>query len=279
MSRDHRLSIVLPAYDEEANIAEAIRRSTAVADRLCADHEVIVVDDGSTDGTAEVVRREMDQDPRIRLVRHARNQGYGEALRTGFRSARMDLVFFTDADNQFDLDELEALLARIDSVDVVAGYRLNRQDSFSRRLNAKAWNLLVRVLFYVPVRDIDCAFKLFRRSVFDEIDIESVGAMVNTELMVKLGRAGAGVLEVGVTHYPRTAGAARGANPRVIARALYELLRIYGRLRHVNDIRASAPRAPLPKPKGGPSRPRRGETIHLVDSNHSARARVFRARV
>jgi glycosyltransferase involved in cell wall biosynthesis len=281
MSKNHRLSIVLPAFNEEANIVEAIRRSTVVADRLCADHEVIVVDDGSRDATAEIVRSEAARDPRIRLVRHARNQGYGEALRTGFRSARMDLVFFTDADNQFDLDELEAFLARIDGVDVVAGYRLNRQDPFGRRVNAKAWNLLVRVLFYVPVRDIDCAFKLFRRSVFDEIDIESVGAMVNTELMVKLGRAGAGVLEVGVTHYPRTAGVARGANPRVVARALFELTRMYGRLRTVNEIHAPAPSLTPTRPETNgsrPSSPYAGETINLVDPNSSARATILRAR-
>ncbi|HWW54713.1 MAG TPA: glycosyltransferase family 2 protein, partial [Acidimicrobiales bacterium] len=195
-------------------------------------------DDGSRDATAAIVRDEVTLDPRVRLVRHARNQGYGEALRTGFRSARMELVFFTDADNQFDLDELEAFLDRIDNVDVVVGYRINRQDPAMRRLFGKGWNVLVRALFYVPIRDIDCAFKLFRRSVFDEIDIESVGAMVNTELMVKLGRAGAGVLEVGVTHYPRTAGTPRGANPRVIARAFYELARMYGRLQHVNLIHA-----------------------------------------
>ena len=160
-----------------------------------------------------------------------RNRGYGEALRTGFRAARMDLVFFTDADNQFDLNELERFLPWTDKVDVVAGYRLNRQDSASRRLNAWAWNRLVRVLFYVPVRDIDCAFKVFRRYMFDSLDLESVGAMVNTELMVKSGRSGASVIEIGVKHYPRTAGRARGADLRVIARAITELASMFRRLR------------------------------------------------
>jgi len=228
---DHTLSIVLPAFNEEDNIKESVARATEVAERLCADHEIIVVDDGSSDGTATVVREMASSDPRVRLVPHGINRGYGEALRSGFLAARKELVFFTDADNQFDLDELEAFLPWIDRVDVVAGYRMNRQDPFVRRLNAKAWNLMVRVLFHVPVRDIDCAFKLFRREVLEDLHIESVGAMVNTELMVKVGRSGKAVVEVGVTHYPRTAGEARGAHPRVIAKALIELSRMFRKLR------------------------------------------------
>jgi glycosyltransferase involved in cell wall biosynthesis len=230
-NRSHTLSIVLPAFNEEDNIKESVARATTVAERLCADHEVIVVDDGSRDATAAVVRELAAGDPRVRLVPHGVNRGYGEALRSGFLAARKELVFFTDADNQFDLDELEAFLPWIDRVDVVSGYRINRQDPFMRRLNAKAWNLLVRVLFHVPVRDIDCAFKLFRREVLEDLHIESVGAMVNTELMVKVGRSGKAVVELGVTHYPRTAGEARGAHPKVIAKALIELTRMYRKLR------------------------------------------------
>jgi hypothetical protein len=112
----------------------------------------------------------------------------------------------------------------------VAGYRKNRQDPPIRRLFAYGWNILVRAMFYVPVRDIDCAFKLFRRGVLEKIDIESVGAMVSTELMVKLGRSGCSVVEVGVTHRPRRAGNARGANPRVILRAFWELMRMRPKL-------------------------------------------------
>ena len=239
MTEQYRLSIVLPAFNEEGNIVQAIERAARAADRLCADHEIIVVDDGSSDATAALVTEQSQLDQRVRLVRHPRNLGYGEALHSGFRAARMDLVFFTDADNQFDLDELEAFLCWIDRVDVVAGYRTNRQDTITRRALAKGWNYLVRVLFYVPVRDIDCAFKLFRRSVLDELHIESVGAMVNTELMVKLGRSGKAVVELGVTHYPRTGGRARGAHPRVIARAVIELVRMYRRLDRVGAGHAS----------------------------------------
>jgi len=139
-------------------------------------------------------------------------------------------VFFTDADNQFDLEELTLLLPWAGHVDVVAGYRKNRQDPMMRRCYAWTWNRLVRVLFYVPVRDIDCAFKLFRRTVLEDLDIESVGALVNTEVMVKLGRTGKTVVEVGVTHLPRTAGKARGATLKVILQGFIETSRMYRRL-------------------------------------------------
>lgn len=230
-----RVSIVLPAYNEESNIRAAIAEATATAERLLAHHEIIVVDDGSSDGTAAAVRAIAEQDERVRVISHGRNRGYGEALRTGFLSSRLDYVFFTDADLQFDMDELEKFLPFADAVDVVAGYRVNRQDPGMRRLMAYGWNFLVRVLFYVPVRDIDCAFKLFDRRVLSEIDIESVGAMVNTELMVKLGRNGASVVEVGVHHRPRTAGEARGANPRVILTAFREVLKMRTRLTELDS--------------------------------------------
>jgi glycosyltransferase involved in cell wall biosynthesis len=221
----------MPAHNEEQNIVQAMDAATKMAERLFADHEIIVVDDGSTDRTAAIVNERIAIDPRVRMLRHPGNRGYGEALRTGFRAASKDLVFFTDSDNQFDVEELEAFLPWIGSVDVVAGFRWNRQDRRSRVLIGKAWNALVRVLFYVPVRDIDCAFKLFRRSVFERLDLEAVGAMVNTELMVLIGRNGFGVREIGVTHRPRLAGQPRGANPRVILMAFRELFALYRKLK------------------------------------------------
>lgn len=209
--------------------------ATSVADRLVDEHEVIVVDDGSSDGTAELVEGLAREDDRVRLVSHEANRGYGEALRTGFLSARYDHVFFTDADLQFDIGELERLLPYAGTVDVVAGYRVNRQDPLPRRFNAYAWNLLVRVLFYVPVRDIDCAFKLFSRRALADVDIRSVGAMVNTELMVRLGRRGASIVEVGVHHRPRRAGEARGASLRVILIAFRELARLRAELTELDS--------------------------------------------
>jgi glycosyltransferase involved in cell wall biosynthesis len=239
----HRLSIVLPAYNEQANIAQAVQRASEVATRYCAEHEIVVVDDGSSDATAAIVRELASQDATVRLVQHEHNQGYGGALKSGFLAASLDLVFFTDSDNQFDLDEIGPFLNLIDSVDVVAGYRIKRSDPLVRRVNAKAWNYLVRAMFYVPVRDIDCAFKLFRRDVFDGLELESVGAMVNTELMVKLGRSGYRVVELGVSHYPRVAGTPRGASLRVIGHAFAELSRMHGRLARMEhaQLRSGGP--------------------------------------
>ena len=232
------LSVVLPAYNEESNIGAALRSTVEVAERLCGEFEILVVDDGSTDRTAELVMSSSLHVPTVKLVSHDRNLGYGEALRSGFAMARHEFVFFTDADNQFDLAELELLLASADCSDVVAGYRKVRRDPMMRKVNAWGWNRLVRWLFYVPVRDIDCAFKLFRRSALEAVDIESRGAMINTELMVKLARRGCRIVEVAVTHRPRQAGAPHGAKLRVIGRALREVRTMRASLRALDGAAA-----------------------------------------
>ena len=234
------LSVVMPAYNEEGNIRQAVACALAAGERCVGEVEVIIVDDGSTDSTGHIVRELAADDPRVRLIDWTPNRGYGEAVSAGLRAAGNELVLFTDADNQFDLDELDLLmpfLAR-PRVGAVCGYRKVRRDPPMRRLNAAGWNYLVRALFYVPVRDIDCAFKLFRRDVLEHLDIDSVGAMVNTELMVKLGRSGVGVVEVPVSHFPRTSGVARGADLAVIRRAFRELLAMRRRLQSAD---ATAP--------------------------------------
>src|SRR5271165_15039 len=139
-ARRHAVSFVLPAYNEEENIVRAIESTVAVASRHCSDFEVIVVDDGSTDRTAELVGSAASRHPQVRLVTHRTNKGYGQALRSGFSDATKDFVFYTDSDNQFDMDELPLLLAWADRADVVAGYRRVRQDPAMRRANAWAWN-------------------------------------------------------------------------------------------------------------------------------------------
>lgn len=219
------LSLIYPVFDEAPNVVPLLEQTRLFAAGLGASYEVIVVDDGSRDGSAEVVRRAGERDPRIRLVRHAANQGYGAALRSGLREARGRLVFFTDADLQFDLSELHALLDHADEFDVVAGYRSPRRDPWPRRVLAFGWGTLVRSVFGLRVRDIDCAFKLFRREVIDGIPIGSIGAFVNTEILLRAQRAGFRILQVPVTHRPRRHGRQSGARPRVIGRALLELIR------------------------------------------------------
>lgn len=224
------MSLVFPMFDEEANVGTLLRSALALAPRLADDFELIVVDDGSRDGSAAVVDSIRRRDPRVRLLRHPENRGYGAALRSGLRAARGELVFFSDADLQFDLTEIERLLAHTDEFDIVAGYRSPRRDPLGRRILAWGWGFLVRALFGLRVRDIDCAFKVFRRPVVDALEVASIGAFVNTEILVRARRAGFRIQEVPVSHHPRVAGRAKGASLRVVVRAIVELSMLYREL-------------------------------------------------
>jgi glycosyltransferase involved in cell wall biosynthesis len=201
------LSIVLPARNEVANIVIAVDKALAIAQRLSSRYEVIVVDDGSRDGTGQAVQALAQRDyPRVRLVTHPVNQGYGAALRTGFREARFGLVFFTDSDNQFDVSELESLLPLMTDHDIVTGFRVNRHDPFIRSIYSWFYNRLVNLLFGLQVRDVNCAFKLMRRESLQRIRIECDNFFVNTELLAKARHLHLRIAEKGVRHYPRTAG-------------------------------------------------------------------------
>jgi glycosyltransferase involved in cell wall biosynthesis len=225
------LSLVFPVFDEEANLGALLDQALALAPRLAPDFEVVVVDDGSRDGSARIAEERGLAEPRVRLVRHPANRGYGAALRSGLREARGELVFFSDADLQFDLEELAGLLAHARDFDIVAGYRERRRDPLGRRVRAAGWGALVRALFGVRARDIDCAFKVFRRHVLEAIPIASVGAFVNTEILVRATQAGFRIHQVPVSHRRRRFGRQTGARPRVIWRALVELATLYRALR------------------------------------------------
>jgi glycosyltransferase involved in cell wall biosynthesis len=221
------LSVFFPAYNEAANLPRTIEGATTALASLGLDrYEIVVVDDGSEDATVAVVDDIAAGDPRVRLVQHPHNLGYGAALRTGLASAQYEWVFWTDADGQFDMRELALLTPHTDTADLVVGYRLQRADHLGRRVNTFVWNRLVRTVLGLRVRDVDCAFKLVRRRAVEQVPpIESDGALASAELLVKLQRANVPCIEVGVHHYPRVAGEPTGANIRVIARALRDLLR------------------------------------------------------
>ena len=233
------LSILYPVFDEASNVALLLEQTMKWAPRLAHSFEVIVVDDGSRDGSARAVEHARAGDARIRIVRHERNRGYGAALRTGLRAARGRLLFFTDADLQFDLRELEGLLAHTERFDIVAGYRARRRDPWPRRVLAFGWGAIVRAVFGLRVRDIDCAFKVFRREVIDAIPIESIGAFVNTEILLRAEREGFRIHQVPVSHHPRRHGRQSGARPRVILRALLELGRFRREFRRGPDSLAA----------------------------------------
>jgi len=204
-----QLSVVLPAYNERENITDAVDRAVEALEGIeeLDSFEVIVVDDGSSDGTDEIARELLERyAPRMRLLRHRINEGYGAAIATGFKAARGDLVFYTDADNQFDVSELRWFLPLVEHADVIVGFRAYRYDTAIRSFLSWAYNLLVRVLFRVRVRDVDCAFKLFRREVLEKVTIESRDFFVDTEMVAKARKWNFRVVEKGVRHYPRLSG-------------------------------------------------------------------------
>lgn len=221
------VSIVLPAHNEEANIVQAVRQALAAAEPLSERQEVIVVDDGSSDATAALAAALAARDRRVRLVCHERNRGYGGAVRSGIAAARMDWVLLTDADLQFDLAQLAEFVPHTREAPLVIGYRAKRSDSLIRRINARAWNRLVNVLFGLSVRDVDAAFKLIRRSTLDGLALVATGAAVDAELLAKATGSGAALVELPVRHLPRVAGEPSGANVRVIGRAFRELFQIW----------------------------------------------------
>ncbi len=232
LSQNSSISVILPAYNEEGNIARAVDHARAVLLDLGLEYEILVVDDGSTDATAELVRDLIPtHSSSLRLLEHEENRGYGAALKSGLREAKGSLLFFTDSDRQFDVSELARLLEWIDTYTIVIGYRKDRQDHFFRRAMAWGWGVLIRFLFDLQVRDIDCAFKLFRREVFDEISIDSIGAFVNSEILIRAKKKGFTIKEVPVSHFPRELGVPSGAKPRIIGRAFRELLKLYRELK------------------------------------------------
>jgi len=233
------LTVFFPFYNEAANIERVTRQAIETLARLGLDWEIILVDDGSRDRTGELADQLAAADPRIRAVHHRPNRGYGGALQSGFRNATKDWVFYTDGDGQFDFEQIELLLPLAGRYDIVNGYRLNRQDSPIRRLNAFCWGLLVKALLRFRARDVDSAFKLYRAEIFRHIDMKSNGALIDAEILARANRAGYTIGHVGVRHLQRVAGQQTGANPRVILRAFAELVRLR------RDILAT-PRAPRP---------------------------------
>ena len=242
-----RLSYFFPAHNEEANLAGLVEEALATLPGLAVTFEIIVVNDGSRDGTAAIADELAAANPDVvRAVHHPTNLGYGSALRSGLGAARYELVAFTDGDRQFqvaDLGRLAERLAATDAPDVVVGFRIKRADPLIRTIYARVYRLANRVLFGLRVTDVDCACKLFRREALDGLRVESGGAFFSAELLIKLRAAGRSVAEVGVPHYPRTAGSATGAKPSVVLRAVKDfwLLRLRMWSNRERALRRGAP--------------------------------------
>ncbi len=216
------LSVVMPVFNEAATVRNVI-------DRVCAVDvvtELIIVDDGSTDGTGAIADKLAERFESVRVVHHEVNRGYGGALQSGFKAAVKEFVFYTDGDGQFDITELSEIITLSGEYDIVSCYRMNRQEGFVRKLNAWAWTRLVGFLLHLKLRDVDCAFKLFRREIFDNITMKSTGALIDSEILARAKRKGYSIGQCPVHHYPRTAGASSGAGVAVIWGAFKELFRL-----------------------------------------------------
>jgi len=224
------LSVFLPSHNEEGNVERVVGNFCATLPEVADDYEVIVVNDGSRDQTGAIADRLAAADRHVKVVHHPVNRGYGGAVISGIRAASMPWVLLCDGDGQFDPNDVKLLAARTPEYDVVVGRRAHRADPFVRRMNGKAWTILVRMMFGLRISDMDCGFKLFRRTFLQDMELHASGAMITTELMARLAGRKAKICEVDVQHLPRVAGEQSGANFRVIVRAFKELFALYREL-------------------------------------------------
>ena len=225
------ISVFFPAYNDEASIAGLVGEALALLPSLTDDFEVIVVDDGSTDGTAAVLDELARADPRLRVVHHESNRGYGAALRTGFMSATKDLVFYTDGDGQYDVRELLLLRPLLAAeVDIVNGYKVQRADGWQRKAIGAVYNGLAHLLFSIPIRDVDCDFRLIRRRAVEQVELVSSSGSICVELVHKLHQRGCVFAEVPVQHRPRAHGRSQFFTLRRVSRTAFDLMSLWLRV-------------------------------------------------
>ena len=229
------ISAFFPALNEQDHVQKLTENLLGVLSSDSNPYQVIIIDDGSTDRTGRIADElSASNNGKVGVIHNSESRGYGTALRTGFEAAYYDLIFYTDGDNQFDMDDLYRVLPLIEDADIVVGYRENRQDPKHRIWLSRCYNLMIRILFKVNLKDIDCSFKLFRREALERINIESKGYFIDTEMMVKARRQGLRIREIGVTHLPRTAGKSK-VKLRHILTTLYEIFTLWNGLRHAEN--------------------------------------------
>jgi glycosyltransferase involved in cell wall biosynthesis len=225
------LTVFFPAYNDSGTIASMVIAAVKTAGRLTPDSEVLVIDDGSTDTTAEVADEMARLYPQVRVIHHSRNRGYGGALRTGFSSATKDVIFYTDGDAQYDAREMARLWEKMtDEVDLVNGYKISRSDPLHRRVIGRIYHHLVRLLFGLKVRDVDCDFRMMRRSIFDRVRLEKASGVICLEMMKKIQDAGFRIAEVPVHHYHRAYGRSQFFNFARVCRTGVDVLKLWWEL-------------------------------------------------
>lgn len=227
------ISIILPVYNEEGNICATIESILNTLPALTDDFEIILVDDGSSDKTPEIIVNLKQASKYIKVIRHTRNKGYGAALISGIQAVKKELVFIMDADRQFNISQITSLIPYIEDFDIVAGFRIKRKDSFYRLILGRCFNFVIRVLFGIKLKDINCGFKLFKTDLFSSMNLITTGALINTEIMALATKNKARIKEIGVNHYPRARGKQSGGSFRVISKSIRELLCLRWRIAKV----------------------------------------------
>lgn len=220
------LSVFFPAYYDEKNITKVIDNAVKILNELkLKDYEITIIEDGSPDNTGKEADELAVKYNKVQVIHHKRNMGYGATLKEGFQNARFDYVFYSDGDNQFDLNDLKKFVALIPYTDIIVGFRKNKQYSFYRKFTSLCYNYLLKLMFNIQTWDIDCAFKLFKTELFRKIQINSIDAFIDAEIMIKANLLGYTITEIGVKHLPRIDGVSTGARPSVIFRTIKEMLR------------------------------------------------------
>jgi glycosyltransferase involved in cell wall biosynthesis len=231
-NKDISLSVFFPAYYDENNIGKVVHKAVEVLESLgLKDYEVTIIEDGSPDKTDEVADALAAQYPKVKVIHHEKNKGYGATLWEGFTTAKMDYVFYTDGDNQFDLEELRKFVAIIPFSDMVVGYRKKKQYSPYRKLTSFVYNLLLRFVFDIDYIDIDCAFKVFRTDLFKKIKVNTKDAFIDAEIMIRAQLQGYTFTELGVKHLPRVDGVSTAARPSIIFRTIKEIFQLKSELK------------------------------------------------
>lgn len=232
------ISVFLPALNEEENIKYCVASVNNYLREKFKDYEILVIASGSTDKTAEIVAGLAKKNRKIKLINSKEKLGYGMALKSGFRNSSKELIFYTDSDNQFDIKEMDKILPLIDSYDIISGFRINRNDPFMRGVTSMGYNLLIKILFGLNIKDVDASFKLYKKKVFDKINLKSETGLIDAEVLIKARKAGFSIGQIGVTHYPRTKGKTvygtkrnTFVKPNVIVGILLEIKRLWSDLR------------------------------------------------
>jgi glycosyltransferase involved in cell wall biosynthesis len=225
-NKDIRLSVFFPAYYDEKNIGKVVDKAVEVLESLqLNDYEITIIEDGSPDNTAKVADELAVKYSKVRVIHHESNKGYGATLWEGFKTAHFEYVFYTDGDNQFDLNELRKFVALIPYSDMVVGYRKKKQYSTYRKFTSFVYNFVLRIAFDIDFIDIDCAFKIIKTDLFRQITVSTKDAFIDAEIMINASLLGYSFTEIGVSHLPRVDGVSTAARPSIIFRTIFEIFK------------------------------------------------------